>query len=480
MSPRFLFLNDAGQEVRATSLDELARHRETGALDEDTLLYDAITREWAPARSHPVYRLIMDEEAGAEDPAPVAPILEDDGMVSLQPVPEDAVEMDEIRLFLEARERERQEERRERDAEIRTTSFLKEDEGRGPGPLVVGGFGDAPPEPGDPGYREWASSSAPQPPGGAQPSPAPATPPAGAGGGGRGGVFAPSRRRRPPSNPRPGWFRNGPWVRWFRRQQARTNPVRQGVLILMLLVVGAWGIADAWQVPSLAAAGGDESLVVAAAVTPPSPLMPALVEAESAAFRDMVQGMERLRERLRVDEPPPSWIGGPYLANAVGFPEVRQFWIRYLEFVDTLRLQEEDLFRSGFVGRLQMEGIRGPVVSIRLARALRDFEGDAPRRQETYGAMEELGLAALELHDFLVANASSIRYAPVDRGFTDDPVLEAVPVDAATEEGLWTNLDRVLAAIDAVAGPDPLRRRDVSRQVLGGLARDQDVAALPR
>jgi hypothetical protein len=191
---------------------------------------------------------------------------------------------------------------------------------------------------------------------------------------------------------------------------------------------------------------------------------------EAEAFQDMVLGMENLRRTMRVGKPPASWMGGPYLSNALGFPDVRDYWVRYLDYVDALRQSEQDLFRSGFVTRLRLQGITGPALSIRLAQALEHFEEDAPRREVTYAGMEELAIAALGLHDFLLANVERIRYAPVDQGVNDDPVLEAVPLDADTEEALWTRIERLVQALDGVADADPLERRDVSRSVLGSLA----------
>jgi hypothetical protein len=192
--------------------------------------------------------------------------------------------------------------------------------------------------------------------------------------------------------------------------------------------------------------------------------------AEAEAFQDMVAGMEHLRRSLRVGEPPDVWMGGPYLSNALGFPEVQEYWRRYLQYVQTLRDSEEDLFRSGFVTRLRLQGITGPALSIRLARALQDFEDDAGRREVTYAGMEELARSALGLHEFLVAYAHRIRYAPVEQGINDDPILEAVPEDETVKQGLWMRIERLVEALDGVADSDPLGRRDVSRSVLGSLA----------
>jgi hypothetical protein len=211
----------------------------------------------------------------------------------------------------------------------------------------------------------------------------------------------------------------------------------------------------------------------------PVPLTPSMEVAEVEAFHDMIAGMERLRRTLGVGEPPILWMGGPYLSNALGFPEVEDYWLRYLEYVETLRDREEDLFRSGIVTRLRLQGVTGPVLSIRLARALQDFEADADRREATYGDMEELARSALGLHDFLVSYADRIRYAPVEQGVGDDPILEAVADDEALQTELWARIERLVHALDKVADADPLSRRDVSRSVLGSLALPQDEEGAP-
>jgi hypothetical protein len=201
--------------------------------------------------------------------------------------------------------------------------------------------------------------------------------------------------------------------------------------------------------------------------------------AEAEAFQDMVAGMEQLRTALRVGEPPAVWMGGPYLSNALGFPEVEEYWRRYLDYVETLRDREEDLFRRGLVTRLRLQGISGPALSIRLARALQDFEADAGRREATYRGMEELARSALGLHDFLVSYADRIRYAPVEQGVDDDPILEAVAEDEAVKTELWARIERLVQALDGVADADPLRRRDVSRSVLGSLALPDEAGPPP-
>jgi hypothetical protein len=198
--------------------------------------------------------------------------------------------------------------------------------------------------------------------------------------------------------------------------------------------------------------------------------MPSEREIRAAAFEGMATEMERLRERMRVGEPPSSWMSGHYLAEASAYPEVESYWTRYETFTDTLREQEEDLFRAAFMERMRELGIQGSVLTVRQARALQDFRSDQPRREAHYGAMDELAAASLALHRFLEERSADIRYTPVDGGVTEDPVLEISTSDEATRNELWDRLDRLLVALDEVAGPDPDRRRDVTERILGTLA----------
>src|SRR5688572_16746134 len=69
---RFRYLGPDGGEVEVESLQSLRALVQSGTVGELTLLYDALTREWAPARAHAVYRLLRDE-TDPPTPAPATP-----------------------------------------------------------------------------------------------------------------------------------------------------------------------------------------------------------------------------------------------------------------------------------------------------------------------------------------------------------------------------------------------------------------------
>ena len=185
----------------------------------------------------------------------------------------------------------------------------------------------------------------------------------------------------------------------------------------------------------------------------------------------MAIGMERIRSRLGIEAPPTSWLSGRYLSDPASAPEVLDYWSTYEAFVDSLRMSEEDLFRSGFVTRLQESGITGPVLSIRLASGLSDFRADRGRREAVYRAMEGLAEEARALDGFLRANTDRIAYAGVRAGAVSNaPGIEALPLDEATRLGLNAQLDRLFAAMDRVTGMDPSRARDLTGTAFEQLA----------
>jgi hypothetical protein len=218
--------------------------------------------------------------------------------------------------------------------------------------------------------------------------------------------------------------------------------------------VGDAGPADA-DVPPPAAAAATEP----GSAPPPvddEGLASVLAEVEGSAFESMVLALDSLRAVFNVVAPPEEWLGGHYLANASVYPEVPAYWSRYLSYVDELREEDEDYFRQGYVARLASAGLTGPVASMRLARAMVDFDETAPARDSVYDAMEKVARAALSLHELLLERESEITWTPVRPGFvTRDPILEAVPDDTELQELLNERLDLLLDNMDVVRGGMP-------------------------
>jgi hypothetical protein len=64
--------------------------------------------------------------------------------------------------------------------------------------------------------------------------------------------------------------------------------------------------------------------------------------------------------------------------------------------------------------------------------------------EDLLDGLAELAVAALDLHDYLVAVEDRIRYDPFeDSSVPVDPVVEAIPLDEQVEEEMWGRIGRV-------------------------------------
>ncbi|MGI9628001.1 MAG: hypothetical protein ACR2QM_14280 [Longimicrobiales bacterium] len=63
---RFAYMDDKGRQVHVSSFEDLGNHIESGAVDDDTELYDALEDRWGPAREHPTYVSVRDQLSGQE------------------------------------------------------------------------------------------------------------------------------------------------------------------------------------------------------------------------------------------------------------------------------------------------------------------------------------------------------------------------------------------------------------------------------
>jgi hypothetical protein len=441
MSSRFLYTGPDGKAVQIPSTKALRVAVEAGEIDGDTLLFDSLTDVWAPAHTLSIYRLALEASAEArDDGSPES----DEAPPSLGTLAVDDVELDAtVDEFVRRAEREREQAaaldpaagldlavvRDETIPEIDADATASEPV-EAPLPRV---------DESGPASKVRRSDPRPRPHPGTDVPPPPDS-----------GAVAP-RTLTPVGN----------------------DGLRRVALIGALIAVGGWGIADAWA--TSAESLPEEALLLGSArsgigVDVPEGVL-VLRESARGAFEDMALGMERIRSRLGIEAPPTSWLSGRYLSDPASAPEVLDYWTTYEAFVDSLRMSEEDLFRSGFVTRLQESGITGPVLSIRLASGLSDFRADRARRESVYEAMEELAAEARELDDYLRANTDRIAYAGVRAGAVSKaPGIEAVPLDEATREGLNAQLDRLFEAMDRVTGMDPSRARDLTGTAFEQLA----------
>jgi hypothetical protein len=231
-----------------------------------------------------------------------------------------------------------------------------------------------------------------------------------------------------------------------------------GLATALILVVLVWdsvggGSARA-QEPSV-------SLAMVGSPSLATGLSKGMSTAELQAFRDMSAEMERLRAQEHVTSVPPAWLEGLYLSGAGRYPEVRDYWQKYVGYVQEMQVKEADLYRRSFVRRLERQGVSTSAVSMLVARALRTFESDRPRREAVYASMLEMGNTALELHDLLVDHEGQIVFEPASTGVSRDPVLEAVAQNHELEARMNALLDKMFVAIEEAEGERVVPRNEL-------------------
>jgi hypothetical protein len=417
MKERFL-IRRGDREVRAETLREFESLVRSGAVAPEDLVHDTLTGEWAPARVHPVYRLVDESSDGeaARFGLPVELVEE-----------EDASPEEETRVFIERLERERERERAH---------------GRDPGTARVDDepFFDV---------REAASLARPM-------SEGHATGDAPAGTDARGREASP-RDDRGASGARGDGTRRAAAV-------ARRRTLVLGSAVVAVLAVTAAVVHPAFRLSTSPSTSGDEAAT--GSETPPAP--PTDAELRAGAWAGFVERVDSVRRSFSLERVPPNWLEGRYLAAASEHPEVERFWSDYLRYIERVYAEEETLFRDAYLEVLEEHGISGPMRSLRLARVGEDFRAASVERRTRYSGVWELAVTARSLHEILVELEGDITWEPA-RGerLSADPVVEAAGRDEATQARLDGALDRVLSALYEVADGG----RDVREQRPDWLAR---------
>lgn len=485
---RFLYLNEAGEEVEVGGLEELRACVAMGRVDENTLLFDAVTREWAPARAHSAYRLLADEIEGPSAgirPAPGAPgsggsgtadgaarssadeaerdahagddeaddilgaLPESAGRELPKLTPLDEPEMpDAVELFLERQERER---RLEADEPTPSPGRLDDFHITEPSDDLASRTSAAQPEP----TRTPELAGAPDPdPEPEQEAPRPRRPARD-----DGEIVAPTIKVGQPPKP----IQRRP----VGRRRRRVAALALGALVVVAgwMLVNGNGI-EAGDLPATTSLDGPLP-------PPPAPvgaLADAVAAAQGSAFDDMVHVMDSLRTSYDLQSGPRGWLDGHYLATASEYPHVPDYWERYLAYTSELRARDTALFRSGFVQRLREDGLEGPVLAMRLASALEDFRASQPSREALYQGMDSLAVRAMALHELLLAREGDVEYDPVQLGTVSrDPVMEAFPNDPELQREIWAHLDGIFEAMDVVQGGIPGSRDQLTDAALDAI-----------
>ena len=468
MAKRFRYLAADGGEVEVATSDELVARILAGELTEDMLLYDALSNGWAPARSHEVFlsRITLPREGPSEalDAEPdAAPDLPD--LAFTLEVEAAAPDTDEVVSRL-LRERN--------DAPVDPSSARREDLATLPEASAAIESSDPPEEP-----SRTAPADVPTLPSGAEAGvftdedgAAPRETPPGrwAASARSGSGYAQEARypgRRPPAPRSPLYGKNG---RVAVRLLGAAGATMATLAVVLVVAVLADEVETAPRAPApLPASLATEAPAESSAQPRPGGISASLAATESGALGDMMRGMDSLRTAYGVERVPRAWLEGVYLAHASRYPEVRSFWERYRGYVEEVRDQEEDLFRTSLLATLETQNLSGPIVSIRLARAIRLFEAERPLRDPVYLSMIELADASVELHDLLVAREHEIRYEPVSAGFSREPVIEAVPLTPELRDEMNALLDRIFLSIERVYGDRIAPREELAGALAHGL-----------
>ena len=472
---RFRYLGPDGSEVEVESLDGLRVLVRSGAIGELTLLHDALTREWAPARAHAVYRLLREEVDPPSGPpsTPTPPSMTEKprrrGGGGDDQRPGDELPDLGFSVSFESPPVEP-------DSERVIRNLLREREQEGKPTERVDWF--AKPVAWSPEPASVSQPPAPRVP--VTPPPLDPIPPS--------EVIAPRVVEAPrsfavtPPPERPPIVRIGPLQGWLDdalREARRLATHRSAPQALIVAgSIGLFVLLIAAARHERAAAASDEAARIAAAsmVGPDlSELVARSAVARASGFQSMVVGMDSLRRVHDVEDVPPVWLEGIYLADAERYPEVEAFWTRYQGFLRDVQASDTTLFRSGFVQEAVAEGVDDGILAMRLSRAMREFKDTQPERAAVYAEMEELAGAALALHALLVERADDIEWSPaIQRGVSRAPVVEAVAQDTVLHDRMWSLMERIFASLEKLGGNLGGSRDNLTDLMLQGIEATSD------
>lgn len=389
MSARFRIRTSLGQELSFASHDMFAEFVRSGDLSPDDVVYDAETKEWASALTHPLVLQIQlaseeDEKADGdeadgesaphvsgtgvhaegleEDPAdsgPAVPPVSDLGLV-LAPIQEGLSPDQEAAAFVARMDAERASQIEGGDERESSLGFRME---RGTSNVL-----ESPPEHVSEGVPEGVPET----------EPAPRVP----------RERAPDPRWESEPAPRPA-------------ARTATEPAKKKLgsgaawkyapffILLSALVVGG-----VYFGPELfeSASGGDADTDQAPVILPPPPLIPDREDAVRARARELF--LTATQAALRSLDPVPEvWLRGEYLAGPSDFPIVRAVWEEYVTTIREVRSAEAGRYRAAYARALEDARVVDSLRAGRLGVATTDFGVRAPSRAAHYDRVEALATA---------------------------------------------------------------------------------------
>jgi len=421
MPARFRIRTKEGQELSFASHEVFAEFVRSGDLSPDDVVYDADTREWSPARTHPV---VLQIELEAEEDSRRASEADEEGAgeaggdeseagldFELAPAQAGLTPEQEAAAFVAKMEAERAS---ERDLDEDVPGFKME---RGAASVV----------------EEFAAPPPPPPP------PPPAPPPRRRG----------RSRNKSPSVPKA--VPAAPKKKAKKKEGSRAVWRYAPFVILGLAGVGA----GVYFGPELfTSTGGSDTDADTVAPPQPPPEIASTEEAVRARARERF--LTATQAALRgLDQVPDIWLHGSYLAAPSDYPEVRAVFEQYVLTIRDLRATDEERYRTAYLRALDdARVVEGGTRTLRLSGALTTFQAAGAARQEHYDRVESLALAAIRGHDGLVQAEGTIMYQPATGpALSADPVIEAVGRSPEAQAFLNQILDVILAELHAERGP---------------------------
>jgi hypothetical protein len=425
MSARFRIRTPTGQELSFASLDVFREFVRSGDLSPDDVVYDAETREWSSARTHPV---VLEIELEAEEAAAATRVDEAEATLPLEATADEpaAVEetaptfaMGDIGLDLAPAPSQL-------SPEEEAVEFLAKLEAERASDLSASG---------DVQIQSFTmEQSEPPPPLAPAPVPSPAV-----------------------AEPAPRAFRQERTARAPARRAtvAETKPspawkyASFAVLALVFAGVGLY-FGPAIFAPT---AGEGSDPAPESVAPPPTPVIPATDDAvrgrASERFLTSTQALLRQLEPI-----PPAWLSGRYLAEPSDHPRVRDVWQTYLGTIREVRAGDDERYRVAYGRALDDAGVQEPTRTTRLESGLTRFQASAAARNAHYDRVERLATVAISGHDALVAAEGRILYEPATGPrVSTDPVIEAAGRTPADQALLEDILDAILGEVRGAGGP---------------------------
>jgi len=436
MSARFRIRTSSGQEMEFASLEVFSEFVRLGDLAPDDVVYDAETKEWSSALTHPVVLQIqLDAEEAALAPAPQPLEAGPESATPSADTPaQEPISIGEIGLDL-APAQSRLTPEQEAAAFVAKMAAERASDLEAPLEQSIQGFTME-----QPGLGSQVPEPPPPPPRRVEPRPSPL-------------------ERDPPHR--------GP----VRKESARAEPLRpskekraSGVsryapFIIVVLALGGVAVYFGPELLRSEAGNGDQPTLDTPPVSDEPP--PEIADNEESVRRRAEERfLSATQSALRgLDPIPEVWLRGQYLAAPSDFPNVRTVWEAYLSTIREVRSGDDQRYEAAYVRALDDARVDGAARTLRLASALTDFRAAAPARMRHYDRVEALATAALTGHDALVRAEGTIQYEPASGPrVSNDPVIEATGRGAQAQALLEQVLDQILAQLQGNGGPQEASR----------------------